>query len=880
MQPRQAEQIGSAQRCDSAGWPYRLKCSGGTLSAELCSKLNHIYAKASSWPMAGVFVLAGALVAIVGRDYTRGIPLSLWLLAVVALALAGSVLVTAFESAEHRDVKAVSWGWRFVTVSLLQGCVWGAGAWVLYQGRFDPGMLAYVITAVAVCAVVAVSSMAVAVAAGAFILPCIALILARVAWIGGAHSSDVLLVLGGVCTLLLVAVIVAQSVLISGLTESEQNTHLLVDLSHREKHFRNLIDNVSDLIAVVDRGGMVSFHSPSAERLLGIGRNGLIGHNISEIIHPDDLVPMMADVAALLQDPLQVASRDVQLRHISGEWRALHVHGRALSMADGQLAVVLSAQDATEQLKVRETLRLAKEHAEAMGRAKTDFLAVMSHEIRTPMSGIIGLIDLLKTTGLTEKQREYVGALDRAGEHLSDLLNDILDFSKIEANKLESERIVFDLRKMLGGTMDIFRARAEAKGVRLVARVADDLPRLWTGDVRHTRQVLANLLGNAIKFTETGYVEIRIDREGVAADGRTLLKLAVEDTGIGIAAEKLSHIFEPFAQADASPSRRHGGTGLGLAISQRLAELMGGRIWAVSRLGRGSTFFVVLPLEDGVSAGGSELPAPSVRRPSDGSRFADCEVLVVDDSDLNRLVIGDMLHSLGLRVDTAANGAEAVEKFADGSYGFVFLDIQMPVMDGFAAAEAMREAEEFAERPRCPIIALSATALKDDQERALEAGCDDYLVKPMRKESLIALLKSYLPVLETPSVSAVGRQDPVFNEDIPVPVLEPELLPLLPSFFQHLDSELADLVTALEKNDILSIERLAHQAKGNAMLFGFQALVDLLRGLEFASRAEREGEALRDETTLEERLAVILRDVDQLRRSCIAQGFLGSGDKS
>jgi signal transduction histidine kinase/DNA-binding response OmpR family regulator len=594
---------------------------------------------------------------------------------------------------------------------------------------------------------------------------------------------------------------------------------------------------------------------------LGVGRGGLIGLALSDLAHPDDVGVLMTDIGSLLQDPQQVTSRDVRMRHVGGDWRALHVHGRAFALASGEQAVILSAQDATEQLKVRETLRLAKEHAEAMGRAKTDFLAVMSHEIRTPMSGIIGLIDLLKTTGLTDKQREYVGALDRAGEHLSDLLNDILDFSKIEANKIDSEKVVFDLRKVVGGIMDIFRARAEAKGVRLRARISDGLPRLWTGDVRHTRQVLANLLGNAVKFTESGFVEVRIEADGQSSDGRSLLKIAVEDTGIGIAADKLGHVFEPFAQADASPSRRHGGTGLGLAISRRLVELMEGRIWAISRLGRGSTFFVLLPMEEGATLSLSDGLFSDGRRQSDSAYFADSRVLVVDDSDLNRLVIGDMLQGLGLTVETAANGAEAVEKFDGGAYALVFLDIQMPVMDGFDAAEAMRECEEFSGRERCPIIALSATALKDDRDRALEAGCDRYLVKPMRKEALIALLKTYLP--EAESIPQAIRKGTFLG--VGAPMLEPELLPLLPSFFSHLEEEMAQLTRAVADQEIALVQRLAHQAKGNAMLFVFSDLVEVLRGLELVARAEKEGAALRDESTMEDWLEDVQQQASAVR---------------
>lgn len=826
---------------------YRLRW-GESLDTMVRSRLVHKQRNHINWPKAAVALLAAGLVSTSQWEQSHVGFLVGWLVAAFVVSLGMVGVSVAYQASSQREQKPDLWAWVMTAITLCLGLLWGTGAWLLLDLSQPNGVIIFFASVFGLGAFAVSGQVGLLACPLAFIALACGPLAVRLAFDGATQGSGLALLVVAFAALMIALARQSQRQVTATEVQAVQNTDLLARVSRREEHFRTLIDNLSDLIAVVDRDGRISFHSPSAERLLGVGRDGLVGTALSEVVHPDDVAPLMGDFGSLLKDPQQVTSRDVRMRHMGGDWRALHVHARAFAATSGEQAVILSAQDATEQLKVRETLRQAKEHAEAMGRAKTDFLAVMSHEIRTPMSGIIGLIDLLKTTGLTDKQHEYVGALDRAGEHLSDLLNDILDFSKIEANKIDSEKVVFDLRKMIGGIMDIFRARAEAKGVRLRARISDGLPRLWTGDVRHTRQVLANLLGNAVKFTESGFVEVRIERDGVAEDGRCLLKIAVEDTGIGVAADKLSHVFEPFAQADASPSRRHGGTGLGLAISRRLVELMEGRIWAISRLGRGSTFFVLLPMEEGATLSLIDGMSVGNKRQSDGAYFTNSRVLVVDDSDLNRLVIGDMLHGLGLTVETAANGAEAVEKFDGGSYALVFLDIQMPVMDGFEAAEAMRECEEFSGREACPIIALSATALKDDRDRALEAGCDQYLVKPMRKEALIALLKSYLPqaegapqaVLKAASLEPGG------------PMLEPELLPLLPSFFHHLDDELNQLARAVEENEPALVQRLAHQSKGNAMLFGFADLVEVLRGLEFSARAEKDGAALRDEATMED----------------------------
>lgn len=819
--------------------PYGHSLADGRLETVVRARLVQAYHENTSLLVIGANIgLALTVVAVLWGSVSAPAWLVAWALATFALAVGGAILQLSYGSAPDREARPDAWAMMFMLFSVLNGACWGIGGAVFY----DPANGASTIFLMTVLTGVAAGGAAVksplAGSAAAFVMPMLGILVGRLLLLGNGGT------LGYVAAVIVfTAVLVGfasrtQRTMIGAVTIGRQNADLLARLTRSEEHFRSLIDNVSDLIMVADRRGVITYHSPSAERLLGYGRDALLNQPLSALVHEEELALLLTDLSSLVVDPQQVTARDVRMRHRSGGWRHMHVQGRALPSAQGRQQVVLAVQDASEQFHMRETLRTAKERAEETGRAKSEFLAMMSHEIRTPMSGIIGLIDLLKATGLSEKQREYVRALDRAGEHLSDLLNDILDFSKIEAQKLDREDIVFDLRKTVSGVLDIFRGRAEAKGLRLKADIPEGLPRLWRGDARHLRQVLANLLGNAVKFTDSGHVEVRVEFDAEAAavasgrsGNRVVLKFAVSDTGIGIPEDKLTDVFEPFAQADTSTSRRHGGTGLGLAISRRLCDLMGGRIWAVSRPGWGSTFFFLLPLQEATPGEVSATTAVEL----EARRYAHGHVLVVDDSDLNCLVLGDMLRGLGLTVDTAANGAEAVRLYQETSYSLVFLDIQMPVMDGFAAAAAMRKAEagEPPDRRR-PIIALSATALKDDRDRALEAGCDDYVVKPLRKEALLGVLKTYLH--EEPSVDAAP---PEAVGDAP-PVFEPELAPLLPSFFQHLDNELDGLRKAVAEADVGVVARLAHQSKGNAMLFGFRALVDALRELEFAARGMQE----------------------------------------
>lgn len=857
--------------------PYGQLVDDDRLEPTVRARLVQAYHENTSLLVIGANIgLALAVAGVLWSTVPAPAWLVAWALATFALAVAGAILQLSYGSAPDRNARPDIWAMMFLLFSLLNGACWGVGGALFY----DPAHGAATIFLMTVMTGVAAGGAAVksplAGCAAGFIAPLLAILVGRLLFLGDDIYLGYVAAVGVFAAVLLAFALRTQRTMVDAVTIGRQNADLLARLTRSEEHFRGLIDNVSDLIMVVDRRGVVTYHSPSAERLLGYGRDALLSQPLSALVHEEDLALLLTDLSSLVVDPQQVTARDVRMRHRSGGWRHMHVQGRALPNAQGRQQVVLAVRDASEQFQVRETLRTAKERAEETGRAKSEFLAMMSHEIRTPMSGIIGLIDLLKATGLSEKQREYVRALDRAGEHLSDLLNDILDFSKIEAQKLDREDIVFDLRKTVGGVLDIFRGRAEAKGLRLKADVPADLPRLWRGDARHLRQVLANLLGNAVKFTDSGHVEVRVEIDGVSGQGATasrsrrgtLLKFAVADTGIGIPEDKLSAVFEPFAQADTSTSRRHGGTGLGLAISRRLCKLMDGRIWAVSRPDHGSTFFILLPLQEATP---EEVAAAAAVEQED-RRYAHGHVLVVDDSDLNCLVLGDMLRGLGLTVDTAANGAEAVRLYRDRSYSMVFLDIQMPVMDGFAAAAAMRAAEDEdppERRQRRPIVALSATALKDDRDRAMAAGCDDYVVKPLRKEALLGVLKTYLreePSEDAAPPEAVGEAPAVF---------EPELAPLLPSFFQHLESELDGLRKGVAAADVGVVARLAHQAKGNAMLFGFRALVDALRELEFAARAMQEEGGTVSEGRLRSALKAAEAEADLLRRQL--RGGAGDG---
>jgi PAS domain S-box-containing protein len=600
-----------------------------------------------------------------------------------------------------------------------------------------------------------------------------------------------------------------------------------------------LINMARDAIMVRSIGGLILLWNEGAERLYGWKREEAIGKRSHDLLETRFPMPL-EEIEEVLK---RHGSWDGELIHKSREGATIVVASRWVLDRDRSVdaAILEINTDITERRAYEETLRRARDEAMAATTAKGEFLANMSHEIRTPMNGVVGMTELLMDTELNDLQRHYAETIRSSGEALLTVINDILDFSKIEAGKMELESTEFEPRSLVEEVVDLLGPRAQQKGLSIASRVDVGVPRWLSGDAVRIRQVLTNLVGNAVKFTESGSVEL--EARFVARDqAKGTLRIDVRDTGIGIAEDRQADIFESFTQIEGGNRRRYGGTGLGLAICRRLIALMDGRLGLESRPGAGSKFWFELELEktrddehlppteydalhhapgsDATFARGDAIEAVIATRPV---------VLLAEDNEINRRVAIGLLERLGCEVEAVSNGRAAVEAVDYTRHNIVLMDVQMPEMDGFQATAIIRERERMTGQ-HIAIVALTARAMRGDQERCLTAGMDAYISKPLNARALRDTLISLAGVTGKVPGGAAKDRSPVTRSWFPEAIQEScgydlaLVSEVIRSVLRDIPTRLERLESAIERRDGRQASWEAHSLKGAFLTIGAHAM--------------------------------------------------------
>lgn len=553
---------------------------------------------------------------------------------------------------------------------------------------------------------------------------------------------------------------------------------------------------------------------------------------LQALVPAEDLPLVRRAMAPVFKGETESYSVEHRVQRRDGEMLWMHSVGR-IAERDEQgrpVRVVGTNRDITERMQAEAELRLARDAADAANRAKTDFLANMSHEIRTPLNGVIGLTRFLLEEPLTVTQRQHAELIDSSAQSLLVLINDFLDFSKIEAGELTLEKVAFDLHGLLGEVSRLHALRAAEKSLGFELSIDANVPPWIRSDPTRVRQILNNLLDNALKFTARGHIGLAVSASA-DADAGVLLRIAVSDSGIGIAEEAQKRLFARFTQADSSTSRQYGGSGLGLAIVRQLSELLGGRVELQSVPGEGSTFRVFLPVE--ISDAQPQNTAPEAA----ANPLSEARILLAEDNPTNQIVAVGVLNRLGyFDVTVASDGQQAVQLALSRPFDAILMDCQMPEVDGYKATQMLRESG-----CTVPVIAMTANAMKGDREKCLEAGMDDYLTKPVEKQALAAALNACLKSVAIHAFGEIPGKVPAK----PLPLVydkaevarrfsgDAELLPLvMTSFFEHTPPLMIRLGKAITQRHFEDVHLCAHTVRGSAATVGAQAMQATANALE------------------------------------------------
>lgn len=525
--------------------------------------------------------------------------------------------------------------------------------------------------------------------------------------------------------------------------------HARTESRAKQQQFLNVVNNIPGITyrCAPECPWNLYFVSDEIQHITGYPPEDFIGgkvRTIAGIIHPEDLEMVTAS------DRVSADQRyRLTYRMICADGRTIWIEdsGQAVYDDEGNLVWLDGVMlDITARKTLELEMQSAREKAEAANAAKSNFLAIMSHELRTPLHGVIGMTSVLRQTSLTKEQAEYADIIENSSFVLLSLINDVLDLSKIESGKVEMEKIPFDIRRLAEDMLNLAGVQARQKDLKLSLEISPEIPSLVIGDATRLRQILVNLIGNAVKFTAHGKVGLEIVQQG-GDQNETLLCFRVSDTGIGIPPENLELIFQPFRQADETTTRNYGGTGLGLTISKQLTELLGGKISVTSALGKGSVFQICIPFATQATQAEPhvESTAGEFRSPTAFENFNGRRVLLAEDDPVNQIVSRELMQHMGCEVRIAENGFEVLDQHSAETAEIIFMDCMMPGMDGYAATAAIREFESRHNLPRTPIVALTANALPSDREKCLAAGMDDFLSKPFKAAEIEGMLRRWQP---------------------------------------------------------------------------------------------------------------------------------------
>lgn len=606
-------------------------------------------------------------------------------------------------------------------------------------------------------------------------------------------------------------------------------------IQESEEKFRNIFESFQDIYYRTDLQGRITMVSPSGCWLSGFSEEEIVGKHVTEFyISPKKQGKL---IRQLLKTGT-VRNYESNLRLKDGSILQLISNIRLIYNKEGKpVAVDGVARDITHLKKAAEELISAKEMAEKLLRVKESFLANMSHEIRTPMNGIIGMIDLLGDTILDTEQRKYVQTIKKYSETLLAILNDILDLSKIEAGKMQLRLTSVSPEVIIEKLYALFHQQASSKKISLMYSISEDIPRYILADEIRLLQILSNLTSNSIKFTDQGSVKIIISLKEKRGTTHKIL-VEITDTGIGISEKNLNNLFESFSQADNSTTKTYGGTGLGLAISKELCKMMNGEIGVKTKVGEGSTFWFTFEAQESKRITEPRIISENTISITGALTEYSPHILLVDDNQINQFVASEILKKSGCRVDLASNGFEAIEKIKSSAYDLIFMDIQMPGMDGITAT---REIKKLQLEKHPPIIAMTAYSMKEDKEKFLLGGMDDYIPKPIKPENLIGKVKEWIQVNETLHTEPNGkmngsRNDDIFNREV-VGKLQAfangeTLIKIYHDFENEVFEQLETCKKSLQGEDFNNILNNLHTLKGTAGTLGVVKVEQLARMIE------------------------------------------------